>query len=226
MSTRTDLVSQLNALLRLTHTEIMVAETRRAQAATRDIERELDANADKARQRSLLLVDAIRDLGGVPDVLGVAAGRFAATAKATTEQGQDLVEALLGDLALEHQLLDRARLASMLADVAGETATKRTLERLETAHTATIDWLMTRLGEVAVGGPAALRPTPMQTVVGPDAGSAASLPATSLSLPTARSIWPSGFAATPPTASARTLRGFVSSSIPPARSGPPGAMPA
>jgi bacterioferritin (cytochrome b1) len=166
MSKRTDLVSQLNALLRLTHTEIMVAETRRAQAATRDIERELDANADKARQRSQLLTDAIRDLGGVPDVLGVAAGRVAATAKATAEQGQDLVEALLGDLALEHQLLDRARLAWMLADVADETATKRTLERLETAHTATIDWLMTRLGEVAVGGPAALRPTPMQTAVG------------------------------------------------------------
>ena len=40
------------------------------------------------------------------------------------------------------------------------------LERLETAHTATIEWLMTRLGEVAVGGPPALRPTPAQAIVG------------------------------------------------------------
>src|SRR5207253_441646 len=42
----------------------------------------------------------------------------------------------------------------------------RTLERLERAHTETVDWLMTRLAEVAAGGPAALRPTPLQSVVG------------------------------------------------------------
>ena len=166
MSSHSDLVSQLNALLRLTHTEIMTAETRRAQAATADIERELDANADKARERAQLLARSIRELGGVPDALGVVTGRFAAAAKTTAEQGQDLTEALLGDLILEHELLDRARLASMIAERLGERATIKTLERLELAHTATIDWLMTRLGEVAVGGPTALRPTPFQSVVG------------------------------------------------------------
>ncbi len=166
MSSHSDLVSQLNALLRLTHTEIMIAETRRAQAATADIERELDANADKGRERSQLLARSIRELGGIPDALGIVAGRFTAAAKATAEQGQDLTEALLGDLALEHELLDRTRLASMLAERLDERQATRTLERLEVAHTATIDWLMTRLGEVAVGGPTALRPTPLQSVAG------------------------------------------------------------
>ncbi len=109
MSTRNDLVAQLNALLRLTQTETMIAETRRAQAATPDVERELAANADKCRERTRLLTAAVRDLGGFPDVVGVGAGRLAATVKSTVEQGQDLVEALLGDLALENELLARTR---------------------------------------------------------------------------------------------------------------------
>jgi bacterioferritin (cytochrome b1) len=166
MATNSVLLEQLNALLRLTNTEIMVAETRRAQATTSDIERELSVNADKGRERAELLTTSIRDLGGVPDVVGVVAGRLAASAKATIEQGQDLVEALLGDLALEHELLDRTRLATMIAEHLDERAPRRTLERLEVAHTATIDWLMTRLAEVAFGGPTALRPTAMQSVVG------------------------------------------------------------
>ena len=166
MSTKTALVTQLNALLRLTNTEIMIAEARRAQATTSDIERELAANADKARERAGLLTTSIRDLGGVPDVVGVVTGRLAASAKATLEQGQDLVEALLGDLALEHELLDRTRLAAMIADHLEERAPRRTLERLEVAHSTTVEWLMTRLAEVAVGGPTALRPTPLQSVVG------------------------------------------------------------
>jgi bacterioferritin (cytochrome b1) len=166
MSTTSELLTQLNALLRLTNTEIMIAETRRAQAATPAIERELAVNADKGRERAQLLTTSIRDLGGVPDVVGVAAGRITASAKATLEQGQDLVEALLGDLGLEHELLDRTRLAAMIADHLEARAARRTLDRLEVAHTATIEWLMTRLAEVAVGGPTALRPTPLQSAVG------------------------------------------------------------
>jgi bacterioferritin (cytochrome b1) len=166
MSTNSALLTQLNALLRLTNTEILIAETRRAQAATSDIERELAANADKGRERAELLTTSIRDLGGVPDAVGVAAGRLTASAKATIEQGQDLVEALLGDLALEYELLNRTRLTTMIAEHLDERAPRRTLERLEVAHTATIDWLMTRLAEVASGGPTALRPTALQSVVG------------------------------------------------------------
>ena len=144
----------------------MIAETRRTQAANPKIERELDHNVSKCEERSQLLSDTIRGLGHVPDVLGVAVGRIGATLKATAEQGQDLDEALLGDLALEHQLLDRARFARMLAEQLGENRVGRVLERLEVAHTSTIAWLMDRLGEVAVGGPAGLRPTPVQVVAG------------------------------------------------------------
>jgi bacterioferritin (cytochrome b1) len=166
MSTRNDLVAQLNGLLRLTQTETMIAETRRAQAATEAVERELAANADKCRERSQLLTAALRDLGGVPDVVGVGAGRLAATVKSTVEQGQDLVEALFGDLALENELLARTRYARMIAERHGETRSLKVLDRLEEAHTATVQWLMTRLGEVAVDAPPSLRPTPMQTVAG------------------------------------------------------------
>jgi hypothetical protein len=166
MSTRNDLVAQLNGLLRLTQTETMIAETRRSQAATEAVERELAANADKCRERAELLTAAVRDLGGVPDVVGAGVGRLAATVKSSVEQGQDLVEALFGDLALENELLARTRYARMIADHHGETRSLKVLDRLEVAHTATVEWLLTRLGEVAVDAPLSLRPTPMQTVAG------------------------------------------------------------
>ena len=166
MSSPNDLASQLNALLRLTQTETMIAETRRGQAATDAIAQELDANADKCRQRAALLATALRDLDAVPDVVGAAAGRLAATFKSTVEQGQNLTEALLGDLALEHELLARTRVAKMMAERLGEPRTLKVLDRLEVAHTATIDWLMTRLGEIAIEAPPSLRPTPMQSIVG------------------------------------------------------------
>jgi hypothetical protein len=166
MSDTTDLLTQLNALLRLTNTEVMVAEARRAQASTPDFERELAVNADMGRQRAKMLADSIRDVGGIPDVVGIAAGRFTASAKAALEQGQEFIEAVLGDLALEHELLARTRLAAMMAEHLDVRSVSRTLDRLERAHAETVDWLMTRLAEVAAGGPAALRPTPLQSVVG------------------------------------------------------------
>ena len=166
MSRTNLLLSQLNSLLRLTQTEQMIATTRRPQAATSRIERDLEQNAGQCAERSELLADAIRGLGGVPDALGVAVGRASATVKATLEQGQDLDEALLGDLSLEHQLRDRARFARMLADQLGETKVVRVLDRLDRAHTQTIEWLMERLGELAIGSPPGLRPTPAQAVIG------------------------------------------------------------
>ena len=160
------LLAQLNALLRLTQTEQTVTQTRRAQAATADIERQLGDIVDECAQRADLLAESIRSLGQAPDVLGVAVGRIGATLKTAVEQGQDLDELLLGDLALEHQLLDRARFARMLAEQLSETSVAGTLERVEVAHTTTIEWLMDRLGEIAVGGPVSLRPTPMEAFVG------------------------------------------------------------
>jgi hypothetical protein len=168
MSNRTDskLIAQLRTLLQLTQTEAQIAQTRRAQARTEAVERELAQNARNAEERTRLIGDALRSLGGVPDVVTPAVGRVTAVVKATAEQAQPLEEALLGDLALEHQLLDRVRYVKALAETADRPQVKRLADRLETAHTATVDWLTVVLAEEALGGPAALRPTPIQFVVG------------------------------------------------------------
>ena len=165
--THTDrLLGQLRAVLDLTHTEIQVAETRVAQARTEAVRRELMQNADNGRDRAEAIEAAIRDLGGVPDVIGPFIGRAQAAVKALTEQAQPFDEALLGDLALESQLLDRARYAKALAVAAGQQDIQRLADRLITAHAATVEWLTTVLAEDALGGPAALRRTPIQAAVG------------------------------------------------------------
>jgi len=159
------LLPELVILHRLTETEAMIAQTRRAQATNKTVERELARNAQKCSERAAALRQAIVDLGGVPDVVGTAIGRANATAKATVEQGQTFTTALLGDLALEHQLQDRARFLKVLAETADESKIVKLAERLVTAHGETISWIDTRLAEVAVGGPADIRPTPSQLAV-------------------------------------------------------------
>ncbi len=163
---KSTMIVELRALLRLTETEIQLAETRRTQARTRAVERELTENAENARKRAASIADTLRYLGGTPDVVTTIVGRLGATAKAGFEQAQPLSEALLGDLALEHQLQDRAKFLQALATAAEEKRVVRLAERLIKAHQATIDWLTTVLAELAIGGPAALRPTPIQAVVG------------------------------------------------------------
>ncbi|QTJ65951.1 ferritin-like domain-containing protein [Rhodococcus sp. ZPP] len=165
-TTTATLITQLRAVLDLTNTEIQVAETRIAQARTEAVRRELTENAENGRQRAEAIERAIRDLGGVPEVIGPFLGRLAAVLKAMAEQAQPFDEALLGDLALEHQLLDRARYIKALATVAKEPAVIGLADRLITAHSATVDWLSTVLAEDALGGPAALRRTPFQAAAG------------------------------------------------------------
>ena len=82
------------------------------------------------------------------------------------EQAQPFDEAVLGDLALEHQLLDRSRYLKALATAGGDQTVAALADRLITAHSATVDWLTTVLAEEALGGPAALRRTPMQAATG------------------------------------------------------------
>jgi hypothetical protein len=165
-SDKTTVLAQLRALHQLTNTEIQVAETRIAQARTEAVQRELTQNASNARDRSEAIEKAIRELGGVPDVIGPFLGRAAAAVKALTEQAQPFDEALLGDLALEDQLLDRARYLKALAVAAELTDIEKLATRLITAHSATVDWLTTVLAEDALGGPAALRRTPLQAAAG------------------------------------------------------------
>jgi bacterioferritin (cytochrome b1) len=179
----TTLRTQLRTLLTLTNTEIQIAETRTAQARTDAVRRELTENAENARLRAQAIEEAIRDQGGLPDVIRPIAGRLSASIKALAEQAQPLDEALLGDLALEHQLLDRARYVKALATAENETTVVTLAEQLINAHEATVVWLTTLLAEEAIGGPVALRRGPLQAASGA-AIRAASYPATL----TARSV--------------------------------------
>jgi hypothetical protein len=160
------LITQLRTVLELTNTEIQIAETRIGQARTEAVRTELTQNANNGRVRAEAIEKAIRDLGGYPDVLGPILGRAAAAVKALTEQAEPFQEALLGDLALEDQLLDRSRYIKALAVAAQNSDVEALASRLITAHSATVDWLTTVLAEDALGGPAALRRTPMQAVAG------------------------------------------------------------
>ncbi|OBH41884.1 hypothetical protein [Mycobacterium mantenii] len=160
------LLAQLRTLLDLTNTEIQIAETRVVQARTEAVRRELSQNAGNGRARAEAIESAIRDLGGYPDVIGPFLGRAAAAVKALTEQAEPFDEALLGDLALEDQLLDRARYTKALAVAAKRQDIVDLADRLITAHAATVDWLTTVLAEDALGGPAALRRTPIQMAAG------------------------------------------------------------
>ncbi|MDV6276581.1 ferritin-like domain-containing protein [Rhodococcus erythropolis] len=164
--TTSALITQLRILLGLTHAEIQVAETRVAQARTEAVRRELTENAENGRERASSIEATIRDLGGVPELIGPFIGRATAGMKAMVEQAQPFDEAILGDLGLEHQLLDRSRYLKALATAAGDQTVATLADRLITAHSATVDWLTTVLAEEALGGPAALRRTPMQAATG------------------------------------------------------------
>lgn len=160
------LITQLRALHQLTRTEAQIARVRTAQARTDAVRRELEENAANADRRSTRIARELSAVGGVPDVVTPAIGRVLAFVKATVEQGQPLDEALLGDLTLEHQLRDRAVYVRTLARHAGRTSTEQLADDLVTAHEATVEWLTTVLAEEAVGGVAALEPTPLQRVAG------------------------------------------------------------
>ncbi|OZM81532.1 hypothetical protein [Pseudonocardia sp. MH-G8] len=135
-------------------------------ARTDAVRRELQQNAENAVRRAARIADALDDLDAVPDVVTPAIGRVLALAKSTLEQTQPIDEALLSDLTLEHQLRDRARYVRVLAQRAGLPSVERLADDLVTAHSATVEWLTTVLAEEALGGPAALTPTPLQRVAG------------------------------------------------------------
>jgi hypothetical protein len=166
MADNATLVNQLRALVLLTQTEEQVARIRISQARTDAVRRELTQNADNAARRSLEIVEQLRAIGGVPDVVTPTLGRASAMLKATFEQAAPFEEALFTDLQLEHQLLDRATYVKVLADQAGLPAVRQLAEKLIEAHSATVEWITVVLAEEAMGGPAALVPTPLQKVAG------------------------------------------------------------
>ncbi len=165
-TTTEKLITQLRTLHHLTNTEAQIAQTRQAQARDEAVREELATNAANAQERAQLIAAALRDLGGVPDVVTPALGRATALAKTVVEQGQSIAAALFGDLALEHQLLDRARYLEALADTADHSDTRNLARRLQAAHQETIDWITSVLVEEASGEPTKVRPTPVQKAVG------------------------------------------------------------
>jgi hypothetical protein len=166
MTDTTPLVTQLRALLTLTRTEEQIARTRVTQARTDAVRRELEQNATHAAERSAAITAELRELAGVGDAVAPVLGRLAALVKATLEQAEPIDEALLQDLSLEHQLLDRATYLKVLAQAAEQPRVQALAERLVTAHSATVEWLTVVLAEQALGGPAALVATPTQRVAG------------------------------------------------------------
>lgn len=166
MTDTTTLITNLRTVLELTSTEIQIAEFRTSQARTDAVHEELTKNAENARARAAVIEATIRDLGGSPTIFGPFLGRAAALVKALTEQAEPFAEALLGDLALEHLLVDRARYLKSLAVSAGNTQVQDLADSLIEAHSATVTWLTTVLAEDALGGPAALRRTPIQAAAG------------------------------------------------------------
>jgi hypothetical protein len=166
MTSSAPVIRQLRAVLQLTQTEAQIARTRVAQARTDAVRRELSQNADNAERRTEQIAEELRAVGGYPDVVTPVVGRLTAVFKSTVEQATPFDEALLGDLALEQQLLGRARYLKALAEAAGLRSTKALAGRLEAAHSATVEWISTVLAEEALGGPAALRATPFQRLAG------------------------------------------------------------
>jgi hypothetical protein len=165
-TTTEKLIVQLRTLHHLTNTEAQIAQTRQAQARDEAVRAELATNAANAQERAQLIAASLRDLGGVPDVVTPALGRATALAKTVVEQGQPIAAALFGDLALEHQLLDRARYLEALADTADHADTRNLARRLQAAHQETIAWINSVLVEEASGEPTKVRPTLVQKAVG------------------------------------------------------------
>jgi hypothetical protein len=162
MADTATLTTQLRTLEQLTETEAQSARLRAAQAQTDEMRRELQQNASNADARAHEITEHLRAVGGVPDVVTPTLGRVLAFATATIEQAKPLDQALLDDLTLEHRLLDRARYVKVLADKADLREVEHLAEDLIASHSTTADRITTILADQALGGPAALRPTPVQ----------------------------------------------------------------
>jgi hypothetical protein len=161
MTDTATLITQLRVLAQLTRAEAHVARSREAQASTDDVRDDLRRNAVDADARAARIGGLLHELGALPDPVTPLIGRVASLVRGAMEQAQPLDEALLGDLALEHQLRDRARYVAELAGAADQPAVHKLAVDLEAAHTETVEWLTGVLADLA-GGQAALQASPLQ----------------------------------------------------------------
>ena len=158
------LITQLRVLAHLARTEAQVVRLRTTQATSDDTRDELQRNAADADARAARVGDVLHDLGALPDPVTPVLGRAAALVRGALEQAQPLDEALFGDLALAHQLRDRARHVGALADAAGLPVVRALADDLVAAHAGTVARLYEVLDDVAAGRPAALAASPFQRV--------------------------------------------------------------
>lgn len=156
MANTTAVVNQLRALHTLTRIEVATTRSRAEQARTAAVRHELRENATAAAGRAERIAQALADVGAPPDPVGAALGWASGLLRATVEQAQPLDQALLGDLALQHQLAERARYL-LTGDVPVEV--RGLAELLVQDHEVTIERLRVVLTELAVGE---LRPTSLQ----------------------------------------------------------------
>jgi hypothetical protein len=163
MTDTATLITQLRVLAQLTRAEAQVARSRVAQASTDVVRDDLRRNAAEADARAARIGGLLHDLGALPDPVTPLLGRVAALVRGAMEQAQPLDEALLGDLALEHQLRDRARYVAALAEAAELPAGQELARDLEAAHTETVRWLTGILADLA-GGRAPFQASPLQRV--------------------------------------------------------------
>ncbi|MDT7581471.1 MAG: hypothetical protein QOK35_2735 [Pseudonocardiales bacterium] len=164
MTDTATLIAQLRVLAHLTRAEAHVARLRTTQATGDDARDELRQDAADANARAARIDDALRDLGALPDPVAPVFGRAAALVRGALEQVQPLDEALFADLALQHQLYERARHAGALADAAGLPAVRALADDLVLAHADTVDWLHGVLDDLSTGRSAALAASPWQQV--------------------------------------------------------------
>jgi hypothetical protein len=158
------LITQLRVLAHLARTEAQVMRLRTTQATSDDTRDELQRNAADADARAARVGAVLHDLGALPDPVTPVLGRAAALVRGALEQAQPLDEALFGDLALAHQLRDRARHVGALADAAGLPVVRALADDLVAAHAGTVARLYEVLDDVAAGRPAALAASPFQRV--------------------------------------------------------------
>jgi hypothetical protein len=158
------LITQLRIVGQLTRTEAQVARLRVAQASTDAVREELRQNAADADERTARITGALRGLGALPDPVTPLFGRVATLIRGALEHTQPLDEAVLGDLALEHLLRDRARYVGALADSNGRPEVRALADHLVAAHTETIQWLTGVLADLGAGRRAALGASPLQQV--------------------------------------------------------------
>lgn len=166
MASSSRIARQLQALLQLTRTEAALTRIRVPQARVQAVAERLEASARDADARAEEIAAELRRVGGVADVVAPVVGRAAALLKGTLEQAGPLDEGLLGDLALQHALRDRSVHLRALARAGEAVRIERLADRLVEAHSGSVDWLSTLLAEDALDGRPALRPTPLQLVVG------------------------------------------------------------